>query len=153
MSSPPIRRLFDDHGYPEVDLAALDELVRGPQVTVLFFTGDPKEHRETNDVAVILPELVKAFPGRLRPALVARAAEKALQARYGLRRWPALVFLREQGYLGAITGVQNWSEYLDEIQRLLQAEPTAPPGFGIPVVSEEQPMNNHKGTKDTKTTS
>lgn len=138
MSSPLIQRLFDDYAYPEIGLDEIDEFVKGPQVTVLFFTGDPKQHRETNDVAVILPELDKAFPGRLRPAVIARAAEKALQARYGFRRWPALVFLREQGYLGAITGVKNWSEYLEEIQSLLQAKPTAAPGFGIPVISEEQ---------------
>ena len=138
MSSPLIQRLFDDYAYPEIELAGLDEFVRGPQITVLFLTGDPAQHRETNDVAVILPELVKAFPSQLRPAVVARAAERELQARYGFRRWPALVFLREQGYLGAITGVQNWSEYLEEIQSLLQAEPTSPPGFGIPVVSEDE---------------
>ncbi len=132
MSSPLIQRLFDEYHYPEIDADNLDEVVSNPGVSVLFFSGDPAQFRETLDVAVILPELVKAFEGRLRAGVVARSAEKALQARYGFRRWPALVFVREEGYLGAITGVQNWPDYLREIQALLEAEPREPPGFGLP---------------------
>ncbi len=130
VSSPLIQRLFDEYGFPEVGPDQLDELTEGPHVTVLFHTGDPTQHRETNDVAVILPELVKAFPNRLRPAVVSRRSERELQRRYGFRRWPALVFLREQGYLGAITGVRSWRDYLDEIEALLAARPVPPPGFG-----------------------
>lgn len=136
MGSPLIQRLFEDYDYPEIGLDGLDGFTKGPQACVLFFAGDPAQHKETNDVAVILPELVKAFEGRLRPGVVAHAAERDLQRRYGFRRWPALVFLREEGYLGAITGVQNWADYLREIADLLQVSPTRPPGFKIPVVGE-----------------
>jgi hydrogenase-1 operon protein HyaE len=47
-----------------------------------------------------------------------------------------LVFLRDGEYLGVITQVQNWDDYLREIQRLLDSEPVRAPGFKIPVVSE-----------------
>jgi hydrogenase-1 operon protein HyaE len=129
MSSPLIQRLLEEHGYPQIDAGSLDEFVQGPGTSVLFFTGDPNQYRESQDVAVILPELVKAFEGRLRAAVVARSAERDLQLRYGFRRWPALVFLRQEGYLGTITGVQNWGDYLREIDRLTAAEPGEPPGF------------------------
>ncbi len=107
VSSPLIQRLLEDYGYLEVDQENLEAFLTGPGVHVLFFTGDPKQYRETNDVAVVLPELVKAFPGKLNPGVVTREAEKTLQTRYGFRRWPALVFLRREGYLGAITGIRN----------------------------------------------
>ena len=136
MSSPLIQRLFDEYGYPEIQVANLQDFIKGPGVFVLFFTGDSKQHRETNDVAVVLPELVSAFDGKLRPGVVSRSAEKQLQARYGFRRWPALVFVKEDGYLGAITGMQNWEDYLRKVQALLKAEPREPPGFGVPVASE-----------------
>ncbi len=136
MSSPLIQRLFDEYGYPEIQVANLQDFIKGPGVFVLFFTGDPNQNRETNDVAVVLPELVSAFDGKLRPGVVSRSAEKELQARYGFRRWPALVFVQEDGYLGAITGMQNWEDYLREVQALLKAEPREPPGFGVPVSSE-----------------
>ena len=103
---------------------------------MLFFTGDPTKFREANDVAVILPELVQAFQGLLRPAVVARSVEVKLQMHYGFKAWPALVFLRDGGYLGTITGVQNWTDYLQKIQFLLASEPSRPPGFEIPVVGE-----------------
>ncbi len=136
MSSPLIQRLLEDYGYPEIGEENLQAFLQNPGMHVLFFTGDPKQHRETNDVAVVLPELVKAFPGELNPGVVKREAEKALQIRYGFRRWPALVFLRREGYLGAITGIRNWADYLTEVQTLLVAEPKQPPSFDAPVASE-----------------
>ncbi len=102
---------------------------------MLFFAGDPKTVRDSTDVAVVLPELVNAFDGRLIPGVVAADSERDLQRRYGFTAWPALVFLRDGGYLGAITRIQNWSEYLRDISALMEAEIRRPPGFAIPVVS------------------
>ncbi len=136
MRSPLIQRLFEDYGYPEIDQENLEAFLQGPGVHVLFFTGDPKQHRETNDVAVVLPELVKAFPGQLNPGVVSREAEKALRVQYGFRRWPALVFLRRKGYLGAITGIRIWADYLTEVRALLASEPKQPPSFDTPVAAE-----------------
>ena len=134
MRSPLIQRLFDEYGYPEVRADTHDELVNGPGLRVLFFAGDPDRYRETNDVAVVLPELVKAFAGQIHPGVVAASDELALQKRYGFTAWPALVFLRSDGYLGAITGIETWSEYLEEISKLFTAEVRRPPSIGIPLV-------------------
>lgn len=135
MRHPLIQRLFDVYGYPEISLASHDDFVAEPGIRVLFFAGDPGRFRDTTDVAVVLPELVKAFQGALIPAVVATDAEKPLQQRYGFAAWPALVLLRDGGYLGAITGIQNWADYLREISELITAEPKPPPGFKVPVVS------------------
>ena len=135
MRHPLIQRLLDDCGYPEVTLATHDAFIGQTGVTVLFLAGDPKTVRDATDVAVVLPELVKAFEGRLIPGVVAADAERELQRHYGFMAWPALVFLRDGGYLGAITRIQNWTEYLQGINQLITADARRPPGFKIPVQS------------------
>lgn len=135
MNSPLIERLLQQLGYPEIALDSLDDFISKPGACVLFFAGDPNKYRETNDVAVILPELIQAFQGRLRPGVVAPSAELKLQMQYRFKAWPALVFLRDGGYLGCITGVQNWADYLKEIEKLLDTASTKPTGFRVPVVT------------------
>jgi hydrogenase-1 operon protein HyaE len=135
MMHPLIQRLFDEFDYPEVTLATHDEFISQPGITVLFLVGDVKTIRDTTDVAVVLPELVRVFQGRLIPGVVAAEAERELHRHYGCKAWPALVFLRDGGYLGAITRIQNWTEYLHDINELITAAVRRAPGFSIPVVT------------------
>jgi hydrogenase-1 operon protein HyaE len=134
---PLIERLLDDYGYPEIDAASHDEFVAGPGMNVLFFPGDPTTVRDATDVAVILPELVSAFDGALRPGVVTDTFGdgKALKMRYGFREFPSLVFVRGGDYVGVISRVQDWADYLVQIRDLLVAAPRRAPGFSIPVVS------------------
>ena len=131
MSSPLLDRLTVELGYPTIDESTHDAFVQKTGTSVLFFAGDPQRFRDTTDVAVILPELVKEFP-QLQPGVVAASDEDVLQKRYGFKKWPALVFLRDGGYLGAISGVQDWADYLQRIEQLLSSKPTQP--FTIPIV-------------------
>jgi hydrogenase-1 operon protein HyaE len=131
MRHPLIQRLHDEFGYPELTIENHDEFVAPDDVGVLFFAGDPKRYKETTDVAVVLPELVKAFGGHLRPAVVAKAAEIELQKKYGFRAWPSLVFVRSGGYLGTVSRMKNWSEYLEEVSELFTAQPREPAGFRV----------------------
>ena len=62
---------------------------------------------ESWDVAVILPEVLKGQRD-LRAAVVPPVAGRGLQARYGFRRWPAVVLLRGGQYVGALEGMQDW---------------------------------------------
>jgi hydrogenase-1 operon protein HyaE len=119
MTHPLVQRLFDDFGYPQVTLEGHRDFVSQPGLAVLFFAGDPNRFRDTTDIAVVLPELVKALGGGLRAAVVAPEAGKPLQQEYGFELWPALVFLRDGAYLGSISGIQNWSDYLRKIDELL----------------------------------
>jgi hydrogenase-1 operon protein HyaE len=135
MTHPLIQLLFDEHHYPEVSLESHAQFIDRPGLGVLFFAGDPKRFRDTTDVAVVLPELDKAFAGNLRPGVVAASAERELQLHYGFSAWPALVFVRDGDYLGAITGIQNWSDYLQQISELIVAAPQPLHPVKVPVVS------------------
>jgi hydrogenase-1 operon protein HyaE len=118
---PLIERLVTSLGLPEVDAGSVDSFLAAPADAVLFFTENPETNAETRDVAVVLPELVKAFAGRLRPAVVSRTAERELQKRFGFARWPALVFVREGELVGTLTGIHDWDVYLEKIAALLAA--------------------------------
>jgi hydrogenase-1 operon protein HyaE len=138
MSVPLIDALVERHGLPLLNEAGLEAFVADGAHSLLFLAGDPVKYPEALDVAVILPELLKAFAGRIRAAVIAPESELALQARFGFSRWPALVVLRGDAYVGAVTRVRNWDEYLFELSRLLESEPSRPPGAGIPVNVETQ---------------
>lgn len=132
---PLIERLFATHGYTSVDAAGVDAFVAAPGHALLFFSEDPVQYRETLDLCVILPEIVAALDGRFRVGVLLPAVARAVAPRYAFRRWPALVMLRDGGYVGAIDGVRDWDDYLAEIARLLEAPVTRPPSIGIVVRS------------------
>ena len=132
--TPLIDRLTDELNYPKLDLSNIDAFLADNDFSVLFFTEDVKRFPETNDVAVVLPELLAVFPD-LKAAVISRDDEKKLQSLYGFRAWPALVFMRGEQYLDAITGIQDWSDYLSQIKTILNSEPKRPLSVGVPVVS------------------
>jgi len=134
MRSPLIERLITELGYPLLDEANIEAFVADQEV-VLFCTEDPKRFPESNDVAVVLPELEAAFPGRFVPAVVDASIERKIQNQYGFKVWPALVFLRDGQYLGTITKIQDWAVYQHEIASILASEPSRAPGVGVPVAS------------------
>jgi len=138
VTHPSLQRLATQFAYPTLSADEHDAFAREPGLALLFFAGDPARDRETVDVAVILPELVAAFEQHVRPAVIPRSreVEVTLQAHYGFREWPTLVLLRDGLYLGAISRVQDWAVYMQELAQLLASEPRRPPGFKIPVVSE-----------------
>ncbi len=130
---PLLARMMTVLGVPALDAADFDAWVAQPGHALLVFSEDPVLYRETLDLAVIVPEIARAFPGRFRVGLLLQAPARALAPRYGFRRWPALVMLRDGRYVGAIDGLRDWQEYLDEVARLLEAEPTRPPTVGVAV--------------------
>ena len=130
---PLLAQLFTRHGFADITAANIDAFVGQAGHALLVFTEDPLRVRETLDVAVIVPELARAFPGRFRVGVLMPESARALQARYGFQRWPALVLLSDGKHVGAVDGLRGWDEYLTELARLLDAEPTRPPTIGIPV--------------------
>jgi len=108
---------------PIVDDATVDDFIaQTADVALLFFRGDAERFPEADDLAVIVPELVAGFPGRLRAAEVARAAEPSLMARFGVEVCPSLVFARPGRTLAAIAKVHDWSHYIAQIGAVLAAE-------------------------------
>jgi hydrogenase-1 operon protein HyaE len=137
MSHVLIDQLMTELGYTEVSLSNHDAFVSEPGMNVLFFPGDAKTVRDATDVAVVLPELVSVFAGQLRAGVVTDVFGdgKILMRQYGFREYPALVFVRCGEYIGTITRIQDWGDYLEKVSKLLQSESRRPPGFSIPVVS------------------
>ncbi|NDY89809.1 hydrogenase [Ideonella livida] len=94
---------------------------------VLFFSGDPVRFPEGLDVAVVLPELQKAFPGRFSVGVVRREGEDEVARRYGAQRWPSLVFLRDGQYVATVAGMLDWTDYVEQVGRALATPASRPP--------------------------
>ena len=132
---PLVEQMISRHGFVHVDPASLDAFANAPGRTLLVFTEDPVRYKETLDLAVIAPEVAKAFQGAFRCGVLLPADARKVAPRYGFARWPALVLLKDGHYVGAIDGLRNWEEYIEEMQRLLAAEPSRAPSIGIAVKS------------------
>lgn len=101
---------------------------------MVLFTQEPDQQPETWDVAVILPEVLKLTGDRLRAAIISPELARKEKVRFGITRWPALVFVRDGGYVGAIEGMRNWDEYTREIAEMLNKPVGRAPSVGIPVM-------------------
>lgn len=130
---PLIARLCAETSAPLLQADEVDAWASRPGRALLVFTEDPVIYRETLDLAVIVPEVVRHIGGGLRVGVLLQKAARAVAPRYGFRRWPALVMLADGQYVGAIDGLRDWQDYLDEAGRLLVAPPTRAPSVGIAV--------------------
>lgn len=122
MVMPLIQRLTEEFNYPIASPDSMPDLLSQPGCLVLFFPGNLEKFPESGDVAVILPELVAAFPGQLNPAVVQAEYEEELRARYPFDRWPGLVFLRSGVQIGTISKVRSWAVYLETITSFLNEQ-------------------------------
>ena len=132
-AAPLVAALVVRHRFAAVGAETLDAFVAQPGATVLAFTEDPVRYRETLDLAVIVPELARAFAGRFRVGVLFAHEARACQPRFGFRRWPALVVLRDGAYVGAIDGLREWAQYVAEMEHLLRAPATRAPTIGVRV--------------------
>lgn len=122
---PLVRRLIDERAYPY--LAAPEEAVHlDARDHLLFLPAHGKAHLESPDIAVVLPELVKALGGeeQLGAAVAGPATEAALVEAMKLAL-PAIVVLRAGSPVGAISRMRDWDEYLERLGALLAAPSAA----------------------------
>ena len=134
-SHPLIARLIARDGFVEVDAANFESFSARTGHVLLVFTEDPVRFKETLDLAVIVPEIERTFAGRFAVGVLLPDAARQFAVRYGFRRWPAIVLLRDGHYVGAVDGLREWGEYLAEIARLLDAPPARAPSIGIAVTA------------------
>jgi hydrogenase-1 operon protein HyaE len=125
MSSTLINRLSEELGYPLVEPATVDDFLAAHHEALLFFPNDPVRYKESDDLAVILPELVKDLDRPLGAAVVAREGEKQLAERFDVWVYPALVLVQDGRYVATIGRVQDWAVYLERIPALFEAGPAA----------------------------
>lgn len=129
--SPLLQSVIARSSLSVVTMETVDAFLAGHRHSMLFFSGDWERLAESNDVAVVLPELQRLAAG-IGLAVVAREAERPLQLRYRFNKFPAIVLSRGTGYLGVITGMRDWSEYGQEISAILSGEVREPPPFELP---------------------
>lgn len=133
---PLVMRLARDFGAAWITETTVADWLAGGGDRVVLLAGDPVRFPEGQDVAAVLPELMKAFPRRFAVAVVPRDNEDAVARRYGSQRWPTLLFFRDGQYVTAIAGMQDWDVYLQGVAAALALPPSRPPTIGIPVVSQ-----------------
>lgn len=131
MTHPLLQALVDRHGFASIDEHTVEAFLAAHEHCVLFFPGDADRLVETTDVAVILPEILKVYRS-IAPALVAPSAERILQRSYRFNAFPTLVFTRRAGYLGVLSRVMDWQDYLADIPAILARDVSEPPPFRFP---------------------
>lgn len=132
MFSPLLQSIVEREDYRVVTDGDLSAAAEPILFTMLFVAGDAERIAESNDVAVVVPELDKAFEGAVTVLVADRDSERDIQRRYRFNAFPALIFLRHGEYLGCIQRVQDWTDYLREIPDILAREPINPPPFKFP---------------------
>jgi len=140
---PLTERLIAEHGAMPLTLVTLDAFLAQPGDQVMLFSGDPVRFPEGSDVAVVLPELRAAFAGRFGIGVVTPEDEEAIARRYGVQRWPTLVFLRDGQYVTALSAMRDWDDYLRDVAQALQSPVTRAPTIGIPLVSSSSGADAH----------
>lgn len=142
--SPLLQSIIDREGLETVTHEDFEAQVVDRGYVALFFAGDAARLAESDDVAVVLPELYRAFQRTFTPLVVMSESERELQKRYRFNSFPSLVFLRDGEYLGVIQGVLDWTDYLDEIADILLRDPSDPPPFKFPEgCGAPQPQMSH----------
>jgi len=132
-----LERLASRHAIQTLDESGWQGYAGAAGDAVALFTEEPERTPEAWDLAVIFPDLLAAMGVPLRAAVLPPQAAHALRGRYGINRLPALLFLRDGGYVGAVEGLRDWAEFLTECRSLLQAPVARAPGIGITLAAAE----------------
>ena len=132
---PLVTRLVEVFGASRLDEATLEPFVAQRGAAVLFFTEDPARFREVPDVAVILPELRRAAAIPFRIGVLPPPLANANAAKYGVRRWPALVFTCDGKWLGNVEGLRDWPDYVAAVNDLLSGAARPLPARVIPLAA------------------
>lgn len=128
-----LRGIASPHRFSVLDAEGFEGLRQQSGLALVFFAEDPLKVPETWDVAVILADALKRLPMPVHLALLTPEAGRTLAGRQGVNLWPALVGLRDGGYLGCLEGMMDWSVFSRRLEELLAAPVSRPPGIGIPV--------------------
>ena len=123
-------KLATRKGMSDLDQAGFQAFMDATGTGVVLLTDEPDTAAESWDIAVIFPELLAATGNGLRAAVMRPEQARVLLTRFGLGRLPALLFLRDGGYVGALEGLRDWSEFVAECAAMLQKPVSHVPSMG-----------------------
>lgn len=128
-----------ERGYHAVCADGLDALAADSRHLIVMLNEDPVKYPEVLDNPVIVPEVLREFPaGTFDVAYADIAESRKIARRFGVLKFPALLFLREGQYLGVIVGLLDWPDVVRAFADKLTAEARRPPSVGIPVSIAQQ---------------
>lgn len=113
-------RMREKEGFREFGEADVAQMTGAPGLKFVIFADDPNKQKETLDIVVIGPEVRKTLPGIESAWVTDTSVGRALAARWGMRRLPAIAVFRGADFLGAVEGLTDWGTYeagLAEIAR------------------------------------
>jgi hydrogenase-1 operon protein HyaE len=131
-------RLVLNHQLGDLNEAGFEAFVDVPGNCVVLLLDEPDKVPESWDLAVIFPDLLASGGTRPRAAIARPAHSGLLQARFGVKRMPAMLFLRDGQYVGVIEGLRDWNDFVGEVRQMLAAPVSRPPGIGIAVTAATQ---------------
>ncbi len=134
-TNPLYRKLVDEEGFEELLPENYEEFIKKEGLSLILFIENPNKMKETMDALVIAPELAKSCLLITNKAVVPPPHSRKLAQIYGFKRWPAMVFVRDSAYLGAVDGLRLWSQLVQEVDRIITRQPAFPPSIGIPIKS------------------
>lgn len=126
-------QLAEKHRLSDLDAAGFDQFMHAPGEAVVLLVDDPDRAAESWDLAVIFSDLLAAAGGGLRTGLLRPGASAQIQPQFGISRLPALLFLRDGGYVGTIEGLRAWSEFVGLCREMRQRPVGRAPSIGIAV--------------------
>jgi hydrogenase-1 operon protein HyaE len=147
MAARSLQSAFGRRGLPTIGVAEIDQYLAdaasGGAIPALLFAGDPQRWPEATDVAVVLPELIEAFQGRLRGAVIAPGAELTLARRFNVQVYPSLVLWRNDEVIDVIPKIKDWSVYVERITALLDG--TAKAASSATIVKTISLLDRNRG--------
>lgn len=130
-----LNRLAGRHDIADLDESGFNSLLEAPGSAMVLFTEEPDKVAESWDMAVIYPELLATIGPGPSASFLRPETARALQARFGIKRMPALLFLRDGDYVGAIEGLRDWQDFVAESVEMLRKPTGHAPTIGVAVVA------------------
>lgn len=128
-------QLVARHGVADLDAAGFQAFMEAPGNGVVLLTEEPDKVAESWDLAVIFPDLLAATSAKLRAGVLRPQPAGIAAGRFGVKRMPALLFLRDGAYVGVIEGLRDWNEFVAACMAMLQQPVSRVPAIGIAVTA------------------
>ena len=117
---PLFVKLWNESGMTRINDENIESFKKTPGLALLCMVDDPVMYKETFDMVVIGPELVRMFDGTLSGAgFTDPRYGRAIASSLGIHRLPAVAVFRFGELMGAIEGLKTWEEYERELIKIL----------------------------------